>query len=470
MDSRRAHGVTIALACSLLLGAFVGLMIPPHVSAGTAVVFSEDFESGTIGARWNSSDLNAASGLDFWGISTYRINTGNYSAWCAENGTQSDTGQNNSAVHQYDDNMQADLVIDLRVNGFTSLVLSFYYYSKTENGGGDFLEAWYVAGGVSTMIFQNRGTANWASASVPVPNNVEQLVVRFTSDGANHGFEGAYVDDILLTGTESIPPTSSVSPLPPYSRVVPYFVPYTALDNANASGVDYVELWWRMGSTGNFALYSLPANPQGRWHPWVSPAVPFDTAYGSGDGRYEFYTVAVDNASNAEAPPATADASITIDTVAPTITIAEPTANLTTEANTITVSWTASDVTSGLDHFDVWMDTDAPARTTNTTLTVTGIPNGAHTFHVVAVDRAGNRKEATVDFTVNANPYVWAWWLLLILVAVFVGLFLFWFWRRREQDKERTKAGTDEEPAAEPEGAPSETDESGNPPPESPEE
>src|SRR3989442_1636361 len=171
MDSRRAHGVTIALACSLLLGAFVALMIPPHVSAGTAVVFSEDFESGTIGARWNSSDLNAASGLDFWGISTYRINTGNYSAWCAENGTQSDTGQNNSAVHQYDDNMQADLVIDLRVNGFTSLVLSFYYYSKTENGGGDFLEARAPAGGGSTTALPNRAAPNTAAPPPPAPTH-----------------------------------------------------------------------------------------------------------------------------------------------------------------------------------------------------------------------------------------------------------------------------------------------------------
>src|SRR2546426_4096555 len=168
MDSRRAHGVTIALACSLLLGAFVALMIPPHASAGTAVVFSEDFEAGTIGARWNSSDLNAASGLDFWGISTYRINTGNYSAWCAENGTQSDTGQNNSAVHQYDDNMQADLVIDLRVNGFTSLVLSFYYYSKTENGGGGLPEGGDSAGRGAPRNFPRPGAPHSGSASRPV--------------------------------------------------------------------------------------------------------------------------------------------------------------------------------------------------------------------------------------------------------------------------------------------------------------
>ena len=180
MSSPRAHGAAIVLSALFLLSASAVLLVPPPARAGIAVILSENFESGTIGARWNASDVNPASGLDTWGISSARANTGNYSAWCAEVGRQSDTGLNNTDVQQYDDDMQADLIVNLSVNGFTSLTLSFYYYSKTENGGGDFIEAWYVAGGVSTQIFQNRGTANWAFASTSVPNNVETLVIRFT--------------------------------------------------------------------------------------------------------------------------------------------------------------------------------------------------------------------------------------------------------------------------------------------------
>ena len=148
------------LALTALFVASALSWVAAPARAEIAVVFREDFESGAFGSRWNATDNNTASGLDYWGISNYRAHTGNYSAWCAQLGAQSDTGQNNTAVQQYDNDMQADLTINLSLSGFSSLTLSFYYWSKAESGGGDYLEAWYVAGGVPTMIFQNRGTAN----------------------------------------------------------------------------------------------------------------------------------------------------------------------------------------------------------------------------------------------------------------------------------------------------------------------
>jgi len=453
----RAHAAALALCAVLLLGGLATLFPAPPARAGIAVVLTEDFESGTFGARWNATDNNAAGGLDYWGISGARTHTGNYSAWCAEVGRQSDTGLNNTGVQQYDDNMQADLIVNLSVNGFTSLTLSFYYWSKTENGGGDYIEAWYVAGGVYTQIFQNRGTANWALASTAVPNNVETLVIRFTTDGANHGFEGAYVDDIVLTGTENVAPTSNVLALPTFTNRVPHPIAYTAQDNPNASGVAYVELWWRIGGSGNFTLYVRPSNPLGRWNPWVSPTIPFDRAFAGGDGLYEFYTVAVDNATNAEAPPAAADASMTVDTVAPTIAITAPAANATVNSNSITFDWNGTDATSGIDHFEVWLDGGAPTSTTNPTVTIAGIADGAHTFHVAAIDRAGNRNETSVLFVVNGNPYGWIWWLVLIVIAIAgIVLFLIWWKRRKDEEAERPAEGegTDSEPAAEPETEP----------------
>src|SRR2546425_4327401 len=277
----RSRALTAALAAITLTSAIA--LLAARTRAGTAVVISEDFESGILGSRWTASDGNPASGSDYWGISGYRTHTGNYSAWCAEVGTQSGTGQNNTAVHQYDDNMQADLTVNLSVSGFASLTLSFYYWSKAEAGGGDYLEAWYIAGGVPTMIFQNRGTSNWNLVSLPVPNNVEQLVVRFTSDAANHGFEGAYVDDLVLTGVENNPPTSDVSPLPAYENSKVFDIPYVASDGANESGVGYVELWYRNATTGTFKNYTRPANPLGRW--FLSP-IRFDAAYASNESYY----------------------------------------------------------------------------------------------------------------------------------------------------------------------------------------
>ena len=332
----------IAIMMTALFLAGVASIAPaPRVAAGTAVIFSEDFESGMISSSWEVRDTNPLAGLDYWGISDYRANSGNFSAWCAEIGTQSIGGQNNTAVHEYDDSMQADLIVNLSANGFTSLTLSFYYYSHTESGGGDWVQAWYEAGGTQFPIFNNTGgTGNkFDLASVAVPTDVERLIIRFHSDTANHGFEGAYVDDVVLTGSESTPPTSSVSSLPALTNALPAPIAYAAQDNANASGVAYAELWYRPGASGSFTLYTTPSDPLGQW---ITRSIPFDVTLAAGDGYYEFYTIAVDRAGNAEAPPATADASMTIDTTAPTLTVTSPSSGATLEGSA-TVTWNASE-------------------------------------------------------------------------------------------------------------------------------
>ncbi len=315
---RNAHVALVSLlAASLLVGFFA--FVPPRASAGAAIVFSEDFESGVLGPRWTTNDSNPLSGLDYWGVSSYRSDTGNYSAWCAQVGNQSSgpyIGQNNSAVHQYDDNMDANLSLNLAVNGYASLTLSFWYFVRTENGGGDWFQAAYVAGGVTTVIFQKGGSSanTWLSANLTVPVNIERLQFVFHSDGTNHGFEGAYVDDIVMTGIDDISPSSNVLPLPSNTKDNPLAIPYVAQDNPNGSGIAYVELWYRHGTSGNFTLYNTSENPLGRW---TTPAIPFDVRLAAGDGYYEFYSIAVDRAGNREARPSTADASTTIDTSFP---------------------------------------------------------------------------------------------------------------------------------------------------------
>src|SRR5207247_10689407 len=112
------------------------------------------------------------------------------------------------------------------------------------------------AGATTLPIRTNPGgtRTNFHPAAVAAPTNVGRLVIRFHSDSANHGFEGAYVDDVVLTGSESTPPTSSVSSLPALTNGLPAPIAYTAQDNANASGVAYAELWYRPGTSGNFTL------------------------------------------------------------------------------------------------------------------------------------------------------------------------------------------------------------------------
>lgn len=524
--------IALVMAVVTLLTVGTVLIVALSARAGTAVIFIEDFESGYLGPQWNVTDTTPASGLDYWGASNYRARSGNYSAWCAQVGTQQIGGQNNTAVRQYDDNMDADLVVNLRVNGFTSLTLNFYYWVRTESGGGDWIQAWYEAGGSQFNIFSNvGGTGNkWELASVSVPNNVERLIIRFHSDSANHGFEGAYVDDVVLYGVEDVPPVSNVSTLPTYANTVPYAVPYAAQDNANASGVAYVELWYRQATSGSFTLYNTTENPLGRW---TTPTIPFDATLAFGDGYYEFYTVAVDAAGNAETPPAGPDASITIDTTpptlvltspaqggwwnssvtvtwqgsdglsglnryetsidsspftsnglvssqqyaglqdgahvvvvraydnagsmteisvsfdvdttAPTVSISAPYPDEVIRADEFTFSWTGMDATSGLDHYEIWLDNGTRMVTSETQITIQGLTSGQHTFHAVAIDRAGNMRESVVTFTVAAPSvigfdFAWLFWLILAIILALVIIFLLLWWKRKRDEKEELKA------------------------------
>jgi len=406
MAARRRTPVILvpALAITLVLASLV--LIAPPVRAGAAIVFQEGFEAGVLGPRWSANDTNPLGGQDYWGVTKYRAHNGNYSAWCAQVGNQSSgayTGQNNSDVHEYDDEMQADLVIDLQVNGFTSLTLSFYYFVKTENGGGDWIQAWYEAGGVQTNLFNPRGSSGggWNPVNVSVPNNVERLIIRFHSDSANHGFEGAYVDDIVITGIEDVPPTSNVLPLPTYSNAAPTLIPFRAVDNANASGVAYVELWYRQGTTGPFTKYTPDQNRLGRF---ILTPISFDPQAALGDGYYEFYTVAVDYAGNIESAPGTPDANITIDTTPPTLTVNAPSDGALLATGNVTVAWQASDTLSGVVDYEARLDAGAfSSNGLSGQRSFSGLTDGVHAVAVRAYDAAGNMAEIQVRFTVDTT-------------------------------------------------------------------
>lgn len=372
---------------------------------------------------------------------------GNYSAWAAHIGST-------PGVQQYDDNMASGLVLNVRANGYTSLNLSFSYFVRTENGGGDWLQAVYVAGGVPTLIFQEGGSSGnaWQPRTLAVPSNIERLIFRFQTDAANHNFEGAYVDDILLTGVEYASPTSSVASLPSMTNQVPYAVPYTAFDKSNASGVAYVELWYRVGGTGAYVRYSTTTNPTAQW---TAGPIPFDATLASGDGSYEFYTVAVDRANNTEAAPLSADASTIIDTTGPLLSFVTPTDGVYVGPNEFTAEWQGSDALTGVDRYEIGLDGGSFVSVgTTTTRSFANVTDGPHTLVLRAYDGAGNTRDLRVSFFVGQEPTAaFPWWILAVILAALFGSVFFLWWRRRkdEEDEARARAAA---AAAQPHEAP----------------
>lgn len=82
---------------------------------------------------------------------------------------------------------------------------------------------------------------------------------------------------------------------------------------------------------------------------------------------------------------------IKIDFSAPSITLTSPITTQTYKPKPFTISWDASDSTSGLERFEIYLDGGLVDIVSNVTTTTTGtfFKNGFHTINVTAYDKAG---------------------------------------------------------------------------------
>src|SRR5207237_6167019 len=125
----------------------------------------------------------------------------------------------------------------------------------------------------------------------------------------------------------------------------------------------------------------------------------------AGDGSYSFYTVAVDKAGNRENPPATADTTTLLDTVAATSNAVAPQDSAST---TITVDYAGSDPgtsPSGLGGVQLWAKAPNELGYSEVASYTAPLANGSfsyaalagdgtYSFYTVAVDTAGHAERA----------------------------------------------------------------------------
>ena len=312
---------------------------------GRSSVFFEDFEpSGTN--SWYNGDNNPSAGVDCWNASTLNPYTGTDSLWCAENGIGTN-GLPNNMNGYYDQNMNSSIQVVLPdLTGISNAMLSFEYWAFTNYPDHAFVQTYN--GSTWTTIW-NQPEANsegWKLAEVAMPLGAQDLRICFTSDsGVDVGYPGVFIDDLLITVLDTQAPSSWLSPLSTYTTTQGVNLTCTAND-VGGSGVAYVQVFYRKGTTGSFSAYVTNANPSGQWAPGT---IHVDlTALGLGDGLYQFYTVATDRAGNVETK-STADKSTTWDRSAPTTTASNTgTASPGWNDGPVTVTLSANDATSGV--------------------------------------------------------------------------------------------------------------------------
>ncbi len=148
------------------------------------------------------------------------------------------------------------------------------------------------------------GTDTWEAAG-PHPSihqgDLANLATQLLGLGVVDGSFFNNSHDLALSdpaAADTMPPTSSVGALSAYYSMATVSIPFTAAD-IGGTGVSSVTLWYR----------SQPLDG-GTWGEWTqyggvvtSSPITFDSSTTGGDGQYEFYTRATDNATNTETAP-----------------------------------------------------------------------------------------------------------------------------------------------------------------------
>jgi len=118
------------------------------------------------------------------------------------------------------------------------------------------------------------------------------------------------------------------------------------------------------------------------------------------DGDHTITVRAVDNSSN----EATDSVSITVDATAPIVAIISPADNLLMNTSSVTVTWSGTDETTGIDRYEVRLDNGSWVDThSDTNRLFVNISDGEHIITLKGVDCAGNEATDSVSFYVDTT-------------------------------------------------------------------
>jgi chitinase len=192
------------------------------------------------------------------------------------------------------------------------------------------------------------------------------------------------------TVVDTVAPSSSAS-APASSTSSKLTVGYAASDAG--SGLARVDLYAK--GPGDATFLKVDSASDGA----PSGSFAYDA---TGDGTYRFFTVAVDKAGNAEAPPTGDDASTAVDAGAPT---SEASAGAYANRTALTIAYTASDAGAGLAQVDLYAKAPGDsvyakvasrtgsAASGSFAYTATA-GDGSYSFYTRASDTAGNVEAA----------------------------------------------------------------------------
>lgn len=261
-------------------------------------------------------------------------------------------------------------------------------------------------------------------AEIVLPSTATWYVFTGLADGAHTISVTAYdragnsaTDSISVT-TDASPPDLAITAPASGAKIPSGTVQMTWTASDAVSGLDHFEI-------------SLDGGPS-----MIRAATVRDITFsGLSDASHTVTVTGFDQVGHSRIVSTT----FVVDTVAPTVAISSPAGGASVPTSSVTVTWTASDAGSGIDHITISVDGGAATTlsASATSQTLTGLADGAHTVTVTVVDRAGNSETATRTFHVDtslfspAGPYGSTVLISLVLVLVVAAAAAILFLRRR---------------------------------------
>lgn len=380
-----------------------------------SIVWLTDYVGGVFDLTWNfhSDEIIVYEGWYIDDISIIGLST-----------------EDNTALHQYDYNMDAYMMKQIDLTDYISATLSYYYWLDSEPGW-DYLFVETSTDG-STWNTENSYTGRsdgWVQDTVDLtPFIGSSVYIRFLffSDEIFSDYEGAYLDDIVIT---AIPHNDAGSG----GDAGDDFNTATEINVGNYEGFvesfdinDYYKIFVSAGNTIHITMTPAvgsnldlklfdPSEDLVRESTNVGDAAESIsyTAETSGDHFILVYFVS---------PTSSYTLNITIeDNIPPNLSITSPINGTQVKSSSVQVTWTGSDADTGIDHYEVklddgsWLDVG-----TDTSHIFTGVSDGSHTVRVKAVDGADNSRIALVDFTVNTSLLLGPGWMDDIMIFAII--------------------------------------------------
>ncbi|MDI6916270.1 MAG: type II secretion system F family protein [Thermoplasmatales archaeon] len=241
------------------------------------------------------------------------------------------------------------------------------------------------------------------------PNGVGYYEFYSTANDNALNYKDYNITPEAVCAYDNITPESKVNPVDYWQNSSTFVVTASASDNI--SGVSWVELY-----------YNYSADNSTGWSGWAlfgtnDTTSPYEWSFNApnGNGYYQFYSIAVDNATNIEPVPDTYDIICGVDTAKPIVSNITPIQYISNLTPLISANIT--DIISGVNASSIVLivnGTDVTSSATiaqidngyNITYTPAALFDDGQTVNVTinASDNAGNSLPYSWSFTVDVSP------------------------------------------------------------------